>query len=146
MFIGPNWTFRTAYWTMLRWILRVLRIKLVFQTRLPVSAQAITCPLLPYAVTSCAALPEEFSQELEAGQQCQKVSNPKQQGAKVWDQHSHFSAQLHCLEAYSTQPLGDWISSPRRSHLLPQTLLAFFLSCLISLTLHYCIYRELPCK
>lgn len=66
---------------MLRWILRVLRIKLVFQTRLPVlalvSAQAITCPLLPYTVTSCAALPEQFSQELEAGQQCQKVSNPK---------------------------------------------------------------------
>lgn len=67
---------------MLQWILGVLRIKLVFQKRLPVlalmSAQAITCPLLPCTVTFCAALPEEFSQELEAGQQCQKVKLQEQ--------------------------------------------------------------------
>lgn len=153
LFIGPNWTFRNAYLNMLQWILCVLRIKLVFQKRLPalalMSAQAITRTLLPCTVTFCAALPEEFSQELEAAQQCQKVKlqeQPQIARVRVWDQHPHFSAQLHCLEVYSTQPLGDWAPSPRGSNLLPQTLWAFFLSCLIFPTLHYCIYWELPYK
>lgn len=69
-------------------------------------------------------------------------SNLKQQGMRMWDQQPYSSAQHHCLEVCFTQPLGDWASSTQSSNLLTQPLWAFFICCLVSLTLHYFIYWE----
>lgn len=150
LFVRPNWTFWNTFLNMLKWIPHVLwrnqSSRKGCQCFALMSAQATTahCSLAwRLSVLLCLRHSLRSSRQANSARKWSSRSNPKQQGMRVWDQYPHSSAQHHCPEACSTQPLTQWLSFKYSEQ---QSLWALFLSCLTSLTLHYCIYWELPFK